>query len=217
MYGDILPSNYTAFTPVQNILPLYYSPYQYYPIIINPFKFGKEIPQKNIKRRRPSKYNKIPKFDFSEDVINESIRDYQNLECKKVVCSKCGNNVELIKSFGQNGKFTCLDCSVKTYSTVGDLPDWEAESEDGISYKACPCQRIKHTKDLSSFIRYNNKSGEYELGQLCIYCRNVKRYEYLRKQSIKRAREDNEMCIDNNAIVQHPIKKVKIEAVSSIN
>lgn len=209
---DMIQSDYSAFTKVPCTLPISYIPYTPtpYPFLIH-FQTPCEPLSKPINRsRRPSKYNKSPKVEYPEKSINEAIKEYQKLEQTKVLCSYCGNNVELIKSFGREGKYVCLNCSKSVYHQVGDLPDWEEEVEDIASDTACPCQRIKHTKDLSSFVRYNNKNGLYEIGQLCIFCRNVKRYEYLRKQNHKRARDENKMYTSYNISFEPPLKLSRV-------
>lgn len=209
---DPIHSNYSAFTQIPSTLPLSYTPctldpYQY----IIQIQYPCEPPSKPINRsRRPSKYNKAPKVNYSNELINKAIKDYHELEQISVQCNYCGNSVEKIKSFGCEGKYVCLNCSKSVFEHVGDLPDWEEELECITSDSACPCQRIKHIKDLSSFVRYNNKNGLYELGQLCIFCRNVKRYEYLRKQNHKRARDENKIYTNYNISFQPPLKSRRV-------
>lgn len=133
--------------------------------------------------------------------LEKSIKIYQTLEEKRVNCSKCSNSSSIVECFGDGcDGFLCIDCAIAKYDSVSQLVDWEkSEPSQGSvttrsrsrtkkdkSKKLYPCDRLKHLKDMYSYIRYSYKRNQYEVGKLCIYCRNVKRFEYLQKSKSRR-------------------------------
>lgn len=133
--------------------------------------------------------------------LDKSIKIYQSLEDKRVNCTKCNNSSSVVDCFGDGcDGFLCIDCAIVKYDSVSQLVDWE-NSEPSLGMvttrgktktkkdkgkRLFPCDRLKHLKEMYSYIRYSYKRNQYEVGKLCIYCRNVKRFEYLQKSKSRR-------------------------------
>lgn len=133
--------------------------------------------------------------------FKEAVEKYKMLENAKVICAKCQNNVNLISCFNYNNTtYICTSCALNCYNSIVELMDWERCKSDNDSVQCYRCDRLKHAKELYSFIRFSNKRSKYEVGNLCIYCRNVKRFEYMMKQRNKRIQNHKKSCFSQNEI-----------------
>lgn len=135
-----------------------------------------------------------------KELSREGIEKYQIIEKTKVRCEKCANNVSITFCFSSGfNSFLCVECAVDVFKNVSDLKDWEPNDKvvnnNNIRPTYMRCERIKHAKPFSSFVRYSNKKNDYEVGHLCIFCRNVKRYEYLMKQKSRRFKNQKRLLI----------------------
>lgn len=110
--------------------------------------------------------------------FKDAVNTYQQLEKEEIMCKNCQQQSKKVNSFGYHDGFICMNCAAKAYSRISELVDWEEIVENG---KGIQCDRLRHQKKLSSFIKFENKTGTYKRVKLCIFCRNVKRWEYSRK------------------------------------
>lgn len=133
-------------------------------------------------------------------LANEGIQKYQIIENTKVICDKCKNSVSITLCFSNsNSGFICVECALTEYNNVSELNDWEPNDKvinvNNIRPTYQKCDRLKHAKPFCSFIRYVHKNNNYELGRLCIFCRNVKRFEYLMKQKLNRYKNHKRLLL----------------------
>lgn len=144
--------------------------------------------------------NTISVKRYKKELTNEGIQKYQIIENTKVICDKCKNSVSITLCFRNfNSGFICVECALTEYSNVSELNDWEPNDKvvnvNNIRPTYQKCDRLKHAKPFCSFIRYVHKNSGYELGRLCIFCRNVKRFEYLMKQKLNRYKNHKRLLL----------------------
>lgn len=133
--------------------------------------------------------------------FKEAVEKYKLIENTKVICAKCQNSVNIVSCFNfNNSGYICLSCSLNHYNSIVELVDWEHCEKDSKDKQCYRCDRLKHAKELYSFIRFSNKRSRYEVGNLCIYCRNVKKFEYLMKQKNKRMQNHKKTFISQDQI-----------------
>lgn len=130
--------------------------------------------------------------------FKKAVQKYQILEKTKVLCLRCQNNVKMIECFNHRDcAYICLNCASEIFTSITQLKDWEKRYSNG--NKNCyRCERLKHSKELYSYIRYSMKREQYEICNLCLYCRNVKRCEYIiNKRNNRRFYNKSKMCLLN--------------------
>lgn len=117
----------------------------------------------------------------------KAIGKYQLLEKSTVLCLRCQNNVNMVDCFNyRDCAYICLKCASQIFASITQLKDWEKRESTNNSKSCYRCDRLKHSKELYSFIKYSMKKNKYELCSLCLYCRNVKKCEYLMKKRFNR-------------------------------
>lgn len=130
----------------------------------------------------PNSTDSSPKEEKEEDIA-QAINQFIIMESVKVQCAICKNNVLRNVTFTNDEKYYCLDCAAMKFASINQLGDWE-EVDDNEPY--AQCDRLKHRKNLCSFIKYSNKDEQYIRVKLCTYCRNVKKWEYLSNKTKRR-------------------------------
>lgn len=106
------------------------------------------------------------------------ISNYEELIKELVVCQMCGQRLQKVKCFIYNNGYLCCSCSGKI-SNRKTLGDWEIEEQNGVL-----CKRLNHHKNRISYMK-KQANGSFKIETLCIFCRNMKSYEYYRKQESK--------------------------------
>lgn len=111
--------------------------------------------------------------DTSTEPSNKVIQDYETLESTMVLCYICCKNKSKVDCFFTDKGFICLKCAVGMNRKL--LYDWEMVNQVGFGRR---CERLKHYKPVTSFVK-KSKYGTYTFAKLCIYCRNIKKWEYM--------------------------------------
>lgn len=110
----------------------------------------------------------------------EDIKNYEELMRELVTCFDCGQRLQKIKCFIKDGKYICCGCSGRI-SNRKTLGDWEIEEENGVQ-----CKRLNHHKNHVSYMK-KQANGTFKIETLCMFCRNMKSYEYYRKQYLSKS------------------------------
>lgn len=122
---------------------------------------------------------KITKNQLEDNAFQDAVKIYQEIEKQEVLCFACQKLAKKINSFGCQNGYVCMNCAARLFSRINELQDWEEIID--FNAKGIQCDRLRHQKNLHSFIKFENKTGTYKRVKLCTFCRNVKRWEYSRK------------------------------------
>lgn len=113
----------------------------------------------------------------NESISVEDIRLFENLEKQKESCCICKRLEKKTNCFAYNDSYICLACAVKHCRDYKQIEEWNNLGEKTLNMKKC--DRLCHQRPLYHFLKVEKKNGQYKVGKLCVYCRNVKRWEYL--------------------------------------
>lgn len=111
--------------------------------------------------------------DTSTEPSDKVIQEYEELEATMVFCHVCCKNKSKVDCFFTDKGFICLKCAVGMNRKL--LYDWEMVNQVGFGRR---CERLKHYKPVTSFVK-KSKYSSYSFAKLCIYCRNIKKWEYM--------------------------------------
>lgn len=115
--------------------------------------------------------------DIKDKNLKRAIEMYKKYENLAVICKLCKKHIFNLEFFGYNrDNYICIECAAKEYSNLGELKDRYPENGK------VRCKRLAHCKPEWQFVKHSLRSG-YTTGNLCIHCRNCKRFEYLVKIS----------------------------------
>lgn len=115
--------------------------------------------------------------DFDEKKVppQKIIDKYLDIEKQNVFCLECKKDISIVNCFLYSSGYLCLKCASKNKKlNRKEITDWETVLGKGFGRR---CERLKHYKPATSFVK-QDKSGKYKFTKLCIYCRNVKKWEY---------------------------------------
>lgn len=125
-----------------------------------------------------------PKMILADEFqFNRAVAQYEQFKNLHIKCKACKIAIRNFKCFADGANdYICLHCANRKYDKVGELNDPFPEKGK------IRCKRLAHYKPAWQFIEHTKRKG-YKAENLCRYCRNVKRIEYLKKQSKKNARK----------------------------
>lgn len=117
----------------------------------------------------------------------EALQLYMKLKYLIVKCMVCNHNYCVTDTFAYSNGYICVPCSTKEYSSSLQLKDW---CKSGYyPEKEFNCSGKQHSRELFSFIYYSQTNRRYEISNLCIFCRNVQKFEYLQLQKKLKSRK----------------------------
>lgn len=117
-----------------------------------------------------------------KNIPNDEIEEYDRINQINVKCEICKNEfmiVDCIRTLNECG-YMCLNCAAEVLPGISYAKDWEKDIIT--NHETLQCDRLKHKKPIHSFIKFSFKNNKYELSHLCIFCRNIKKIEYLMKK-----------------------------------
>lgn len=134
------------------------------------------------------------RYGLSKDYDKKALSEFLKHEYMKVECSECKRSKYLLECFydKMTESYICVKCSVnKSKEDIKDL-SWEEEEKGGID-GFCRCSRLAHYKPQWSFLSRDKQTSKDKKNKpinedalkpekQCIYCRNYKKWEYLRKK-----------------------------------
>lgn len=120
--------------------------------------------------------NSIQNDEYSE----EDVKKIEIVDNLQVACCVCLKNEKKSYCFSYGEGLICIKCAVRHCREYKDLQDWYHKDE--VNEKMRRCDRLCHMRPLYHFLKLEKKNGQYKVGKLCLYCRNVKRWEYLQSQ-----------------------------------
>lgn len=121
-----------------------------------------------------------------DEIPQEDIDKFTAYSKLNFICKKCNEKFPLVKACTYyNGGLCCVTCSSCIYRETIGLYDYMKDLyfENEKLYK---CDRIIHYRPLWQFLKYEKKKKTWKIAKLCIYCRNVKCWEYLSKPTRRR-------------------------------
>lgn len=169
--------------------------------------------------------------EIPEDQIDK-FNDYSKLN---FICKKCGKTFALLKACTYyNGGLCCVSCCSFIHRETIGLYDYMKDLyfEDEKLYK---CDRIIHYRPLWQFLKFEKKKKTWKIAKLCIYCRNLKSWEYLNKpmrrrktiqllenEKSKKQRQQQQIKKSNNNNVndnnlQHNIQSLNFNPINNSN
>lgn len=116
----------------------------------------------------------------NDEYTDEDVQKFEKIDNLQVTCCVCQKNEKKSYCFSYGDGLICIKCAVRHCREYKDLQDWYHKEEPNERMRRC--DRLCHMRPLYHFLKLEKKNGQYKVGKLCLYCRNVKRWEYLQSQ-----------------------------------